>query len=76
MHCNQIQSLSDLSDALKDINRKLSEGAKDANTVKMALMKFYGILIEPISDLLRGMDAEDKLVFAADEVVLENLHRI
>lgn len=74
MCSDEVRSLSDVSAALKDINRKLSKGAKDADRVKKALMDFYRVLIEPISDLLHGMDVEDKLVFA-DEV-LENLYHI
>lgn len=75
MRTNEVQSLSHVSATMKHINDKLSKGAKDADKVKKALMEFYRVLIEPISDLLRGMDVEDKLVFAADEV-LENLYHI
>uniref|UniRef100_A0A7I4A0D3 CHAT domain-containing protein n=2 Tax=Physcomitrium patens TaxID=3218 RepID=A0A7I4A0D3_PHYPA len=69
MCSDEVRSLSDVSAALKDINRKLSKGAKDADRVKKALMDFYRVLIEPISDLLHGMDVEDKLVFADEGVV-------
>ena len=72
MRSDEVQSLSDISAALKVINQNLSKGAKDADVVKKHLMHFYDVLIKPISDLLGGMDPEDKLVFAADEVLDRN----
>lgn len=69
MRSYEAENLSKISTSLKATNQNLSQGAKDADEVKKALMHFYDVLIKPISGLLDDMDPADKLVIAADEVL-------
>jgi hypothetical protein len=65
----EIGDPQDLQDSLKRVHGYMSDQrlASQAN-IQTDLEDLYGTFIRPISDLLDGMEPEDKLVFALDDV--------
>lgn len=62
----------DFQASLKRVHEHMSKPLSSQGsgpTIQTDLEKLYVVFIEPISDLLDGMESEDKLVFALDDVL-------